>query len=165
MIPYASGLPVAITGLVGGLLGTSAAIGMGIAAENVLFSDTTIDLTGSLGTLLNFAMVIPRDGVLTDFSAFFSVALGATLLSTTIIQAFIYKSISPTSNTFERIVTLNLTPALGPIIVAGQTRAAHETFSPGIPVTQGERLLVVFGCTSSLATAVTGYASAGIGIS
>lgn len=37
--------------------------------------------------------------------------------------------------------------------------------SSNIPVTQGERLLVVFGVTSSLAAAVTGYASAGVAIS
>lgn len=136
---------------------------MGSSAANVNFSGTTIDLTGSLGTLLNFATVIPRDGTLSDFSAFFSVAVGATLLSLTTIQAFIFKSNSPTSNTFTQIASINLAPNIGPLITIGQTCTGSTSLN--IPVFQGERLLVVFGATSSLATAVTGFASTGIAIS
>src|SRR5690606_32596765 len=78
IIGYSSGLPFLITGLGDGLLGTSAAIGMGNSAVNVIFSYSPIDLTGSDTALVNFAMVVPRNGVITDFSAFFSVALSVS---------------------------------------------------------------------------------------
>src|SRR5699024_8674375 len=91
ILPYASGLPVAITGLAGGLLGTSAAVGMGSSAANLIFANDTVDLTGAVGTLLNFATVVPRDGVITDVSALFSVALGATLLSPPTIRVRVLK--------------------------------------------------------------------------
>lgn len=163
ILPYASGLPVAITGLVGGILGTSAAVGMGSSAANLLFSNTTVDLTGAAGTLLNFATVVPRDGVITDVSGFFSVALGATLLSAPTIRVRVLKSQSPTSNIFSEITTFDLSPTLNTIVTLGQTCTGHSSLN--IPVDQGDRLLVVFGVTSSLATAVTGYASGGIAIS
>lgn len=163
ILPYASGAPVAITGLVGNLLGTSAAVGMGSSMANVLFSGNTIDLTGAAGTVANFASVVPRDGVITDFSAFFSVALGATLLSAPTIRARLFKSQSPTSNIFEEVTTINLSPPLGLIVTVGQTTTGHASLN--VPVTQGERLLVVFGASAALAVAVTGYASAGVAIS
>lgn len=163
ILPYASGAPVAISGLVGGLLGTSAAIGMGSSMANVIFSSTTIDLTGAAGTALNFATVVPRDGTITDFSAFFSVALGATLLSAPTIRAKLFKSQSPTSNLFDEIATFDLSPTLNLIVTVGQTCTGHQSLN--IPVTQGERLLVVFGTSAALAVAVTGYASAGVAIS
>lgn len=130
---------------------------------NVLFSGNTIDLTGAAGTVANFASVVPRDGVITDFSAFFSVALGATLLSAPTIRARLFKSQSPTSNIFEEVTTINLSPPLGLIVTVGQTTTGHASLN--VPVTQGERLLVVFGASAALAVAVTGYASAGVAIS
>ncbi|MBD8006804.1 exosporium glycoprotein BclB-related protein [Bacillus norwichensis] len=163
ILPYASGTPVAITGLVGGLLGTSAGVGMGASAASVVFSATTVDLTGSSGTLLNFATVIPRDGTITDFSAFFSVALGATLLSAPTIRARLLKSQSATSNIFTEIASFDLSPTLNTILTVGQTCTGNTSLN--IPVSQGDRLLVVFGATAALAVAVTGYASAGVAIS
>lgn len=163
ILPYASGAPVALTGLVGNILGTSAAIGMGSSMANLMFSGSTIDLTGSVGTVANFATVVPRDGTITDFSAFFSVALGATLLSAPTIRARLFKSQSPTSNIFNEVATMNLSPTLNLIVTVGQTCTAHSSLN--IPVSQGERIIVVFGTSSSLAVAVTGYASAGVAIS
>lgn len=163
ILPYASGAPVAITGLAGNLLGTSAAIGMGSSMANILFSGSTIDLTGAVGTVANFATVVPRDGTITDFSAFFSVALGATLLSAPTIRARLFKSQSPTSNLFDEVAAMNLSPTLNLIVTVGQTCTGQESLN--IPVSQGERLLVVFGASGTLAVAVTGYASAGVAIS
>lgn len=163
ILPYASGAPVAITGLVGNILGTSAAIGMGSSSTNLLFSGSTIDLTGAAGTVLNYATVVPRDGQITDFSAFFSVALGATLLSAPTIRARLFKSRSATSNIFDEVAAFNLSPTLNLVVTVGQTCTGHQDLN--IPVTQGERLLVVFGASAALAVAVTGYASAGVAIS
>lgn len=163
ILPYASGAPVAITGLVGNILGTSAAIGMGSSSTNLLFSGSTIDLTGAAGTVLNYATVVPRDGQTTDFSAFFSVALGATLLSAPTIRARLFKSQSPTSNVFDEVAAFDLSPTLNLVVTVGQTCTGHQDLN--IPVTQGERLLFVFGASAALAVAVTGYASAGVAIS
>lgn len=163
ILSYASATPVALTGLAGNLLGTSAAIGMGSSMANIIFSGSTIDLTGAAGTALNYASVIPRDGTITDFSAFFSVALGATLLSAPTIKARLFKSRSSTSNIFDEVAAFDLSPILNLIVSVGQTCTGHQNLN--IPVSQGERLLVVFGTSATLAVAVTGYASAGVAIS
>lgn len=58
---------------------------------------------------------------------------------------------------------MDLSPSLNLIISIGQTTTGHTSLS--IPVSQGERLLVVFGVSAALAVSVTGYASAGVAIS
>lgn len=164
ILPYSSGAPVELTGLVGNVLGTAAAVGMGFSAANIQIVGTTIDLTGALGTALNFAPVIPRDGTITDFSAFFSVVGGLSILSAPTIRAMLLKSQSPTSNIFSEVTSFNLSPSLNPAITIGET-CTGRVGNLNESVVQGERILVLFGVTSSVATEVIGYASAGVAIS
>lgn len=53
IIPFASGIPLALTTLVGGLVGTVGLVGFGSSGPTVTLAGGTIDLTGAAGTLLN----------------------------------------------------------------------------------------------------------------
>lgn len=111
---------------------------------------------------------MPRDGIITDITAYFSTAVGLTITATDItVTAQLYSSTTP-NNIFSpipnAIVTLN--PSFGGIITIGDI-ASGTTTGLNIPVTTGTRLLMVFTITSEgveLINTLTGYASAGVNI-
>ncbi len=72
IIPFASGLPVALTTIAGGLAGLPAFVGFGSNVQGLTVLGSTINITNAAGTLSNFAFQVPRDGIITSFSAFFS---------------------------------------------------------------------------------------------
>ena len=47
-------------------------VGFGNSAQSLTLLGSTIDLTNASGTLSNFAFQVPRAGVITSFSAYFS---------------------------------------------------------------------------------------------
>jgi BclB C-terminal domain-containing protein len=167
IIPYASGVPVTMTTIAGGLVGTTSAVGFGNSAAGITLLGETIDLTGAAGTLLNMAFSVPRDGIITDISGYFSNTVELNLLGTTItINAQLYASTTP-NNMFTPIPGANVT--LGSLtgsisigdIVSGRTSGLN------IPVTAETRLLMVYSCTAmglNLINSMAGYASGGVGI-
>ncbi len=170
ILPFASGLPVSLSTVLGGVASTQGLIGFGSSGTTLSVLGGPIDLTGAGGTLQNLAFSVPRAGIITSMSAFFSVFLGVDLgASTVTIRAQLYRSDSPLSNVFNPIpgAIVTLDPALSGAIVLGNTTAGN---TPGlaIPVVQGERLLMVFSAlaTGGIPIAVTfaGYASAGVAI-
>lgn len=168
IIPFASGEPVAPTTIALGLAGLPALIAFGNSTTLPTVLGATIDLTGAAGLASNMSFSVPRDGTITDITAYFSVVLGLTLVGTTIsITAQLYESTTP-DNIFTPIAgaLVNLTPALTGLINVGDT-AFGTTTGLAIPVTTGTRLLLVFTITAagvSLINTVTGYASGGINI-
>ncbi|MEK4144358.1 exosporium glycoprotein BclB-related protein [Paenibacillus sp. FSL L8-0333] len=169
IIPYSSGLPVAMTTVLGGLLNTSSAVGFGSSATNISITGGTIDLTGAAGTLLNFAFSVPRTGTLTSMAAYFSATSSVSLVGSTVtITAQLYRSTTP-NNTFTAVpgALVTLSPPLTGLIALG-TISSGNTTGLSIPVTVGERLLLVFTSTVTagidVATTVAGYASAGVTI-
>ncbi|MEK5585108.1 MULTISPECIES: exosporium glycoprotein BclB-related protein [Paenibacillus] len=169
IIPYSSGLPVAMTTVLGGLLNTSSAVGFGSSATNISITGGTIDLTGAAGTLLNFAFSVPRTGTLTSMAAYFSATASVSLVGSTVtITAQLYRSTTP-NNTFTAVpgALVTLSPPLTGLIALG-TISSGNTTGLSIPVTVGERLLLVFTSTVTagidVATTVAGYASAGVTI-
>jgi BclB C-terminal domain-containing protein len=169
IIPYASGLPVALTTVLGGLLNTSAVVGFGSNASNVSIAGGDIDLTGAAGTLLNFAYSVPRSGTITSMSAYFSTTVALALIGSTVtITAQLYQSTTP-NNSFSPIpgAVVTIAPSLTGLIAVGNT-GSGITSGLNIPVTAGTRLLLVFSAnvTSGLdiATVVAGYASGGVSI-
>jgi BclB C-terminal domain-containing protein len=169
IIPYASGLPVAMTTVLGGLLNTSSIVGFGSSATNISAAGGTIDLTGAAGTLLNFAFSVPRTGTITSLAAYFSTTAALSLLGSTVtITAQLYSSSTP-NNTFTAVpgAVVTLSPPFTGVLSLG-TISSGITTGLSIPVTTGERLLLVF--TSSVtagvdvATTIAGYASAGVTI-
>ncbi|MEK5435736.1 exosporium glycoprotein BclB-related protein [Paenibacillus sp. FSL R5-0923] len=169
IIPYASGLPVAMTTVLGGLLNTSSIVGFGSSATNISAAGGTIDLTGAAGTLLNFAFSVPRTGTITSLAAYFSTTAALSLLGSTVtIIAQLYSSSTP-NNTFTAVpgAVVTLSPPFTGVLSLG-TISSGITTGLSIPVTTGERLLLVFTSTVSagvdVATTIAGYASAGVTI-
>lgn len=168
IIPYASGLPVALATVLGGLLNTSALVGFGSSVNGIAIGNGgIIDLTGAAGTLLNMAYSVPRDGVITSMSGFFSTTVALNLVGSTVtITAQLYQSTSP-DNDFTAVpgAIVTLAPPLTGILALG-TISSGTTTGLNIPITAGSRLLLVFSASggSGILTTVAGYASAGVSI-
>ncbi|MBU3166315.1 bclB domain-containing protein [Clostridium estertheticum] len=168
IIPFASGIPIVMTTILGGLVGTGGVVGFGSSAPGVSLLGGTIDLTGGAGILLNFAFSVPRDGTITSVAAYYSNVLALALVGSTVtITAQLYSSTTP-DNTFTPIpgAVATLAPPLTGIVGLGGTSNGITT-GLSIPVTAQTRLLMVFSSTAaglSLINTVTGYASAGITI-
>lgn len=168
IIPFASGLPVSMTTIAGGLAGIPAYIGFGSSVQGLTILGSTINITNAGGTLSNFAFQVPRNGIITSFSAFFSTTLAISLVGSTVtIRAQIYQSATP-DNVFSPIAgtLVNLTPSLAGVISVG-TLANGSLTGLNIPVTAQTRLMLVFSATASglsLINTVAGYASAGLSI-
>ncbi|GAF15610.1 hypothetical protein JCM19046_5093 [Bacillus sp. JCM 19046] len=171
-MPFASGLPTALTTVVGGLVGTTSLVGFGNSLVGVsLLGGDTIDLTGAAGTLLNFAFSVPRDGTITSLTGFFSTTAALSLVGSSItISAQVFRSAGPTpTNTFTVIpgAIVTLTPDLTGVLALGTISSGTAT-GLSIPVTAGDRLLLVFSATATgltLVNTVAGYASGGLAIS
>jgi BclB C-terminal domain-containing protein len=143
------------------------AFGDGTVLPNIL--GTTIDLTGAAGLLANTAFSLPRDGIISDITAYFSAVLSLNLIGTNLtVHAQVYESTNP-DNTFSPIggTEVVLSPDYSGLISIGDIASGSLT-GLNIPVTAGTRLLMVFTLTAggvSLLNTLTGYASAGINIS
>ncbi|MGO4732253.1 exosporium glycoprotein BclB-related protein [Paenibacillus sp. 2KB_22] len=169
IIPYASGLPVALTTVLGGLLNTSSLVGFGNSATGVSVSGGIIDLTGAAGTLLNFAFSASRTGTITSLAAYYSTTAGLSLVGSTVtITAQLFRSTTP-NNSFTAVpgALVTLAPPLTGILALG-TISSGLTTGLSIPVAAGDRLLMVFSASVTagldVATTVGGYASGGLTI-
>ncbi len=166
IIPFASGLPISLTTIAGGLAGLPAFVGFGSSAQGLTLLDSTIDITNAVGTLSNFAFQVPREGVITSFSAFFSTTAALSLIGTTVtVNAQIYQSAAP-DNVFSPIVgtLLTLTPPLTRVLSAGTLLNGVLT-GLNILVTAQSRLILVFSASASglnPVNTISGYASAGL---
>jgi BclB C-terminal domain-containing protein len=164
IIPYASGAPIVMTTILGGLAGTTSVLGFGTSATGVSLLGGGIDASA----LTNFAYSVPRNGTITSISGFFSTTVALALVGTTLnIQAQLFAAPAG-SNSFLPVpgALVNLAPSLSGIVAIGNT-AFGTTSGLSIPVLAGSRLLLVYSATASgigLITSVTGYASAGVSI-
>lgn len=169
IIPFASGGPAILTTVLGGVVGTTSLIGFGSSATGISLVGGVIDLTGTLvGPLINFAFSVPRDGVITSITGYFSTTAALTLVgSTAAITAQLFSSPTP-NNTFTAVpgAIVTLAPPLNGIVALGTTSSGITT-GLAIPVTAQTRLLLVFSATAtglSLVNTIVGYASAGVTI-
>lgn len=171
IIPYASGTPVTLTTVLGGLVGTTSLIGFGSSVTGVSLTGGNIDLTGGAGTLLNFAYSMPEAGVITSISAYFSTTAALSLEVTTVtITAQLYQSATP-DNTFSPVAgaVVTLAPPLTGAALPIGTISNGITTGLSIPVTAQTRLLMVYSATVTAgidtATIIAGYASGGVALS
>lgn len=169
IIPFASGVPVTMTTVLGGLTGTSAALGFGNSVSGIQNFGGAIDLTGASGTNLNMAFSVPRDGTITSLSAFFSTTTALSLVGSTVtVTAQLYQSSTP-DNMFHPVpgAVVTLAPTFTGIVSIGAI-ADGTTTGLSIPVTAGSRLLLVFSANVTagidMAIALSGYSSAGLAI-
>jgi len=168
IIPFASGTPAVMTTILGGLQGTGTLAGYGHSASGVSLVFSSIDLTGAAGVDLNYAFSMPRDGVITGISAYFSTTTALALIGSTVtVSAQIYCSPTP-DNVFTPIpgTAVTLAPALTGLISPGQISNGIVT-GLSIPVTAQTRCMPVFFASAaglSLINTVTGYVSGGLAI-
>ncbi len=161
IIPFASGIvPVVLTSVLGGAIGTVSLVGFGTSIPGVTLTGTNIDLTAATGTE---AFSVPRAGTITSISASLSATVAVTLTGTATVRAQIYRAVAG-SNVFSPTTAfVDLAPALSTIAVGTITFGTANVVP--VPVAAGDRLLMVFSITSSgIVATVTGNASAGINI-
>ncbi|WP_324777901.1 exosporium glycoprotein BclB-related protein [Virgibacillus senegalensis] len=170
IIPFASGAPVVLTTILGGLAGTTSLVGFGSSNTGVeLLDGGQIDITGAGATILNFAFSVPRDGTITSIEAYFSTTASVGLTGDITINAQLYRSPDPATNIFDPIpeTLVTLSPDITAPITIGEISRGSVTGLDTL-VTEGDRLLLVFSATASgisLVGTVAGYASAGVAIS
>lgn len=169
IIPFASGLPITMTTVLGGIGNTSSAIGFGNSSTGITETAGTIDLTGGPGILLNQAFSVPRDGTITSISAYFSSTVALSLVGSTVtITAQLYSSNTP-DNTFSIIpgAVVTLAPPFTGVLATGSISNGITT-GLSIPVSAQTRLLLVYTATVTsgidISTSINGYASAGVSI-
>ncbi|WP_138475399.1 exosporium glycoprotein BclB-related protein [Dyadobacter bucti] len=169
IIPYASGTPVVLTTVLGGLLNTSSLVGFGSSATGVSIAGGTVDLTGGPGILLNTAFSMPRDGIIESVSAYFSTTAALSLIGSTVtITAQLYQSTTP-NNTFTAVpgAVVTLAPPFTGILALGSISNGITT-GLSIPVTAQTRLLMVYTANVTagidIASTIAGYASGGVSI-
>lgn len=162
IIPFASGVPVTLTTVAGGAPGTIGLIGFGTSAPGA-FIPGTINLSDPA----NFAFSMPRSGLITSVSAYFSTTAALSLAGTSIVvTARLYSSGIP-NNTFTPLpgAFVNLTALSGTIPIG--TPVSGITNGIAVPVTAQTRLLMVFSASAlgvSTINTVWGHAGAGISI-
>jgi len=163
IIPFASGPTVSLTTLLGGLVGTQGLIGFG-SSELATAVGGIIDTT----TLDNVAFIMPRDGIITAISAFFSVNAAVSLVGSEVtIFAQLWSSMG--DNVFSPIpgTEVALTPALTGLVAIGTT-ASGNLDGLNILVAEGTRLMLVFSVRVTdgidVATSIIGFASGGVAI-
>ncbi len=164
IIPYASGAPAVLTTVLGGLLNTGTVLGFGSSATGISALGGIIDGT----SLTNMAFTVPRAGTISSISGTFSSTAAVVLIGSTVtIRGQLYQAAAGT-NLFTAIpgATVDMSPSATGILAIGT--ASSGTANLAVPVTAGTRLLLVFSATVTagidVATVMTGYVSAGVGI-
>ncbi|HLU94894.1 MAG TPA: exosporium glycoprotein BclB-related protein [Membranihabitans sp.] len=162
IVPFASGQPIELATVPGGITAISAAIAFG-NSTNVIQSLGPLDMT----MVPNMAFSVPRDGLITSLSGFFSTSVGITLPSSTLqITAQLF-SATPNDNFFYPVpgASVTLGPALSGVITTGDVSNGLVN-GLAIPVTAGTRLMLVVNpvivAGIDIVTTVTGYFSGGL---
>jgi BclB C-terminal domain-containing protein len=167
IIPYSSGIPVALTTLVGGLAGTPAYVGFGMSTPGVSVLGNQINLDLASGLATNLAFSVPRDGTITDLAATFTATAGVSLaLGDTYVKVELWKAPAGSQTFTPTGASVDLGPT-GAISIG----SSYDGVTSGldIPVEAGDQLLLVASASNtsalSLASAFAGYISAGAAIS
>jgi BclB C-terminal domain-containing protein len=164
IIPYASATPIVMTALVGGAADKGSAIGFGNSTNGLTDADI-------LAGISNMAFTVPRAGVITTISAtFISTSLPNPTFIDPTVSAQLYKA-SAGSNTFAGVPGGGVT--LPPFVENSPigTTAQATVSGLNIPVSTGERLMLVFFATGytifgapNFPSSFAGHASAGVEI-
>ncbi|WP_307591734.1 exosporium glycoprotein BclB-related protein [Paenibacillus wynnii] len=110
-----------MTTVLGGLTNSSSLVGFGNRTTGVTAAGGTIDLTGAVGSPLNFAFSSPRTGTITSMAAYFSTTASLALIGTTItVTAQLYISTTP-DNIFTPVpgTLVTLSPAVTGVVSIG----------------------------------------------
>ncbi|MGG7178575.1 hypothetical protein ACQPU1_13320 [Clostridium paraputrificum] len=142
IIPFASAYGRVASTTISGNPKTGTPLGFGSSYPSILLGNEgsiNIDSDGA-----NMGLILPREGIITGISGFYSLVNDVTIPSCNIVivSLELYKSILG-SNNFTPIVgtLLDLSPALTDISRAGVVGSATKELA--IPVLAGERILLV----------------------
>jgi BclB C-terminal domain-containing protein len=142
----------------------TALVGNSSSVSGVSVTGGIIDTTSTN----NYAFMMPRDGTITSIAAYFSTSNALPLVGSTVtITAQLYSSSADNVLTPIPGAYVTLNPQLyGTVVTGTYIYGTNSVLS--IPVTAGTRLLLVYSATVvsgfDIATQVSGYASAGVGI-
>lgn len=161
IIPFSSGIQSVVENILGNNL--ASLIGFGSAVSLVPIANNTINLTG----VLSEAFTVPRDGNITAISASYNALAVQVESGAVTIRAQIFHA-PVGSNTFTGTsASVDLVPSITEPVPVGLLVFGSATIPP-IPVTAGERLLMVFYISSApgetAVDIIIGNASAGINI-
>ncbi|WP_155593317.1 exosporium glycoprotein BclB-related protein [Lysinibacillus cavernae] len=164
IIAFSSGIVPVILTSTAGLITTVSLVGFGSSVPGVSLAGINIDLT-ALG--FTEAFTVPRAGTITSIAATFASTIALALTAgTATVRAQIYRA-AVGSNTFSpTTAVVDLAPALS-LVTLGIGTLASGNANVSVPVTTGERLLMVFSTTTTglaALVALEGNASAGITI-
>lgn len=167
IIPFASGLPVSVATIIGGLFEVVAATAFGSNAVAIITAGGVIDIA-TTPLLIGLAYTMPRAGTLTSIAGNFTVTAGLNiLLSTLTVSAELYTA-APGTSTFTPLVGSDV--ALGTItglITIGDT--FYNVSNVNIPLPVGTQVLMIVSVAVTsgidIAQVVTGTFSGGISVS
>jgi BclB C-terminal domain-containing protein len=166
IIPYSSGIPVALTTLVAGAAGTPAYIGFGMSTPGVSVLGNTITLNLASGLATNLSFSVPRDGTITALSATFTATAGLALaVGDTYVRVELWKAPADSETFTPTGAYVDLGPT-GAIAIGSTYSGINSGLN--IPVEAGDQLLLVASASNdsvlALASAFAGYISAGAAI-
>jgi len=164
IVAFSSGLtPANMTVMGPGLIGIPSFIGFGTAISGLNVLGDDINLLG----LVKEAFTVPRVGILDSIFANYT-ATGFTVPSTATVRAQLYinRAVNKNTNIFNPFGPLvTLVPDI--VGIGAFLNADGNATGINLQVNPGDRLLMVFsllGGTGSVASLLTGNASAGISI-
>lgn len=160
MLAFTSGItPTVLTSVLGGVVGTTSAIGLGTALPGINIVGNTLDLTD----LVVDAVSVSKASTITAISASYSLLAGLSLVgTTTTINATVFRAPEGSNLFTATSASVNLDPPLTGVLNIGDVSAISTSIAP-VPVAVGDRLMVVFSITATgltLVQTVTGSASA-----
>ena len=165
IIPFSSGISgVTLTTVATGEVETVSAIGFGTAVSITPNADGTITLPVGATTE---AFNVPRAGTISAVSATFTETTGTTLpAGTATITARIYRAPAGSNVFTPTNAFVNLTPTVTGTVTPGTVY--QGTTNTNVPVSAGDRLVMVYSVAGTSVTApvsLAGTGSAGITIS
>ncbi|ERJ58176.1 exosporium glycoprotein BclB-related protein [Sphingobacterium paucimobilis] len=166
IIPFASGEAINLTTTLGGIGNQMAAVGFGNSVSGLNRSGGIINMNSAGGK--NMAFVVPRDGVITSLSGFFSSSNAYSFIGSTLnISAQLYMGDNNGGFTPIPGAFVTMAPGLTGLMAIGDT-CNGTTTGLSIPVTAGTRLMLVFGADVvagiDIASNLSGYVGAGLAI-
>ncbi len=168
IIPFSSGLPVELRVQANGLPGIPALLGHGTAGNTLEALGDAIDITFPEPALINFAFLMPRDGILKAIAASFSFTTNEYLGSERLfIRAHLFAG---NANLFTGLpgAFVDLEPVINNnrIEIGNFSKALVDNLN--IPLNAGQRLLLIFSARTENTCSerrFSGFASSGIAIS
>lgn len=169
VLPFFSGAPIALTTTLSNVAGIPVLLGVGSAGTTNTPLLPTIDLYGFDNETVNFACSMPRAGIITSVSAYFSITQVSEPVNDTdlVLRAGVYQA-NTLNDIFRLIPTsvISLMPAIPRLATLGTVLHGIRG-NLAVSITPESRLMLVLwaeGTAAAPVLEIRGYASAGLNI-